>query len=259
MSDWWNQPTQPAPEPGAPAAEVPSTCPWCAQPATPDGSYCSSCGAALTQHEDLGGLVIPGVTAVDPGMQSGAYTSSLIKAQSRASTLSMVRAVAGPTAQIVVAASMLAKDGLSGTGGSVDPEAVGKPSQAALEMASRLRSGGAPVGTPPDQPAGPAGDGLAESAPTEATTGPETAAPAAAAPTHDPWFDLPPAAPDPSAGAQLDPRPSGAGAFAGGPSIDPANDPWATAPTPWTDDSDVTEPDSSMASPSDDHSETRRS
>jgi hypothetical protein len=235
MSDWWNQPTQPGPESAASAAEAPSTCPWCAQPATPDGSYCIKCGAALTQRDDLGGLVVPGVTGVDPAMQPSSYTSSLLKAQSRASTLSIVHTMGGPTAQIVVAASMLAKDGLSGMGGSVDPETVGKPSQAALEMASRLRSGGAPTRTPSDDPAG-AADGLTDAAPAEAThTETESAAPA-----HDPWFDLPSAASDPE--ARLDPSPSEAG-----PSIDPAHDPRATAQTLRTDNPNTTQSETGRA------------
>jgi hypothetical protein len=235
MSDWWNQPTQPGPESAAPSAEVSSTCPWCAQPVTTDGSYCIKCGAALTQRDDLGGLVVPGVTGVDPAMQPSSYTSSLLKAQSRASMLSIARTVGGPTAQIVVAASMLAKDGLSGMGGSVDPETVGKPSQAALEMASRLRSGGASIRTPSDDPAR-AADGLADAAPAEGTpAGTESAAPA-----HDPWFDLPSAAADPE--ARVDPLASEDDS-----SIGPAHDPRATAQTRRTDNPNGTQSETGRA------------
>jgi hypothetical protein len=228
MDDWWNQPTQPGSESGASAAEAPSTCPWCAQPAPLGGNYCIKCGAALTQHEDLGGLVVPGVTSVDPAMQSNTYTSSLIKAQSGASTLSLARSVGGPTAQIAVAASMLAKDAISGMGRSLDPETVGKPSQAALEMANRLRSGDAAIQTPSDAPA-EAADGLADAAPAGATQT-ETEA---AAPAHDPWFDLPSAAPDPE--VRLDAPASEAGP------TDPAFDPRATAEAQRTDNPNTTQ------------------
>jgi hypothetical protein len=148
MSDWWNQPTVPAHEPESPSAEPSSACPWCAQPAAPEAGYCGSCGAVLAQNEDLGGLVIPGVTAVDPAMQARSYTSSLSGAQSRMSTLNLVGRVGGPTAKLALAAAMLVADEFGGKGGSVDPEEVGKPSQAALEMAQRLRQPAEPATQP---------------------------------------------------------------------------------------------------------------
>jgi len=145
MSDWWNQPTRSETAPQAPAPEPPLTCPWCAQPATSAATHCSGCGAVMAQREDLGGLLIPGVTAVDPAMQARSYTSSALGAQSRSSTLNAIGSLGGTTAQVAVAAAMLARDGLRGTGAAANPEDVGKPSQAALEMAQRLRQPGAPT------------------------------------------------------------------------------------------------------------------
>ena len=140
MSDWWNQPTRPTVEPGASIVEPPSTCPWCAQPASADAFYCSNCGAVMAQREDLGGLVIPGVTVVDPATQARSYTSSVIGSQARMSTLSMIGTGPGGTVvQVAAAATMLASDRVRGSGGTVDREDIGKPSQAALEMAQRLR------------------------------------------------------------------------------------------------------------------------
>ena len=160
MSDWWNQPTVSAGERESSSAEPSSACPWCAQPAAPGAGYCGSCGAVLAQNDDLGGLVIPGVTAVDPAMQSRSYTSSLSGAQSRMSTISLVGRVGGTTAQLAVAAAMLAKDEFGGKGGSVDPEEVGKPSEAALAMAQRLRQPAAPATQPNalDLSTGPTGE-----------------------------------------------------------------------------------------------------
>src|SRR5215210_6774608 len=43
-------------------------CPWCSNDASEDAARCPSCGAALAQRESLGGLQIPGVTAVDPAL-----------------------------------------------------------------------------------------------------------------------------------------------------------------------------------------------
>jgi len=142
MSDWWNQPTQPVIDASAAdtaPAEPLANCPWCAQPATPNAGYCSGCGAVLAQHEDLGGLVVPGVTTVDPAMQSRGYTSSIMGGQSRMSSISLAGSMGGTGAQVALASVMLARDGLRGLGGSVDPESVGNASQAAVEMSRQLR------------------------------------------------------------------------------------------------------------------------
>ena len=53
----------------AASGDEPATCPWCATPAAPGATKCSSCGAALAQRESIGDLVIPGLTAVDPALQ----------------------------------------------------------------------------------------------------------------------------------------------------------------------------------------------
>ena len=138
----------PAGEPESSSAEPSSACPWCAQPAAPDAQFCGSCGAVLAQSEDLGGLAIPGVTAVDPAMQARSYTSSLTGAESQMATLKLIGRVGGPTVQLALAAAMLAKGEFGGKGGSVDPEEVGKPSQAALDMAQRLRQPAEPATQP---------------------------------------------------------------------------------------------------------------
>src|SRR5690349_1215477 len=49
--------------------EAPRTCAWCATPAAPNATVCSSCGAALAQRESIGDVAIPGLTAVDAALQ----------------------------------------------------------------------------------------------------------------------------------------------------------------------------------------------
>ena len=94
----------------------------------------------MAQRDDLGGLVITGVTAVDPALNAGSYSSSIIRSQSQMSALGMLgHAPGGTVLQVAAAATILAKDGLSGNGNCENPEEVGKPSQAALDMAERLR------------------------------------------------------------------------------------------------------------------------
>lgn len=153
MSDWWNQPTQPAVEPPAPCDERPTACPWCAEPASPNGFYCPNCGAVMAQYEDLGGLTIPGVTVVDPAMQARTLTSSVVGSQSLMSTISLVGSDPGGTMiQVAAAAAFLAGDTVRGLGGTVNPEDVGKPSQSALDMAQRLRQPAVPAAPLPTEP-----------------------------------------------------------------------------------------------------------
>jgi hypothetical protein len=109
----------------------------------------------MAQHEDFGGLAIPGVTVVDPAMQARGYTSSLIGSQSRMSTLSLLSAAPGGTViQVAAAAAMLASNSSRGFGDTVDPEQIGKPSQSAIDMSMRLRHFTVPVAAsdPSDHP-----------------------------------------------------------------------------------------------------------
>ena len=103
----------------------------------------------IAQRKDLGGLIIPGVTGLDPAMQAGSYSSALLGQQRRMSTLSaMGGGVGGTAAQVAYAAAVLAKDGMRGAE-SVNPEDVGKPSQAALDMVRRLNEPEAPSASDP--------------------------------------------------------------------------------------------------------------
>jgi hypothetical protein len=106
----------------------------------------------MAQHEDLGGLVIPGVTVVDPAMQARSYASSVVGSQARMSTLNLIGGGPGGTmVQVAAAAAMLVSDRARGSGGTVNPDDIGKPSQAALEMAERLREPTVPA-APPNAP-----------------------------------------------------------------------------------------------------------
>jgi hypothetical protein len=46
------------------------TCPWCSAAAPDSATTCPACGAALAQRESIAGLVIPGVTTIDPALQA---------------------------------------------------------------------------------------------------------------------------------------------------------------------------------------------
>ena len=77
----------------------------------------------------------------------------MIGSQAWMSTLSMIGSAPGGTVvQVAAAAAMLASDGARGSGGTVNPDDIGKPSQAALAMAERLRQPTVPAAPPnPDE------------------------------------------------------------------------------------------------------------
>ena len=166
MSDWWNQPTQSEVKPDTAPAESPAVCPWCGAPATPNATtYCGSCGAVMAQREDLGGVMVPGVTGVDPAMAQAGRSSALLRAQSGMATVSAVGSVAGSSAGMFVAAAMLAKDHFAAEPQHARPEELGTPSQAALDMARRLNEGIAPGADATEPGAGTAWPPDGEAAP----------------------------------------------------------------------------------------------
>lgn len=150
MGDWWNQPMRrvtPGPEPAGSDPEatgrIGARCPWCSAPANPGDGCCPNCGATMAQRESLGGMVIPGVTDVDPGLRQPSMAGAALGTQARMNMLSAVGHAAGPSAQIVSAAAMLAKDSIGGMfKPGTNPEDIGRPSQAALDMAGRLDASG---------------------------------------------------------------------------------------------------------------------
>ena len=122
-------------------------CAWCEAAAPASATRCPACGAALAQREDLGGLLIPGVTAIHP---------ELAAAADRPLRLGGPSASQGMASGIMAAAAMPGAAGLVLTGGIMavaaaeylgvpgsglpgpDPETLGRPGEAALAMASRL-------------------------------------------------------------------------------------------------------------------------
>jgi RNA polymerase subunit RPABC4/transcription elongation factor Spt4 len=156
MSDWWNQPLDLQPpeaqdEGSGTSGPAQDRCPWCSAVVPDDGVCCPCCGAVMAQRESLGGLVIPGVTDVDASLTEPSPVGSALGTQAGMSMLGAIGQAGGTSAQLIGAAALLARDSLSGIRREpVRPEDVGRPSQAALDMASRL---GAAVQTETDQDA----------------------------------------------------------------------------------------------------------
>ena len=134
-----------------PAADAGTrTCQWCGVASDAAATTCRGCGAALGARESLGGVIVPGVTAVDPALQ--AYDAQPWRLPRSSPTQGM----AGGT---IAAAAMGGPAGLAALGGLAAVAAVeylttkpggpnapaldlGQPSEAALKMVERLNSNG---------------------------------------------------------------------------------------------------------------------
>lgn len=167
MTDQWDAP----PAPGA--------CPWCSATNPPEARQCATCGAAIAQRDDLGGVVVPGVTGIDPSLLGTPSTlaSPMLRSQGTLGAINAVSQV-NATLGLAAAAAYLGQDAIKGMlgGHDADLEAVGKPSEAALQALEKLERerGAAPS---------PSGDGPVSGDEPVSGDGPQ--------PVVDPWSDLP--------------------------------------------------------------------
>jgi hypothetical protein len=147
---------------------APRTCAWCATPATDDATTCASCGAALAQHESLGDVRIPGLTAVDPALEDfdkrPLHLRGPSPSQGAAPALIVGAAAGGPIGAVLiggvvaVAAAEYLGAKQPGTGAAAGD--VGKPSELALQALEKVRAasaaGAAAPGAVPAEPGQPA-------------------------------------------------------------------------------------------------------
>ncbi len=186
-------------------------CPWCEAPAGADDTRCPACGAALAQREDLGGLLIPGVTAVEPGLADLADRPMHLRAASPSQGVAPMLAagalMGGPIGIVALAGAggVVAAEWMGARGSHPDAPAfedVGRSSEVARELAERLDREERAAATAPVAAITPgSADGAAEA------RDPENADPEAAP------------APGPSATGEPDPAPSD-------------RDPWPLPPPP---------------------------
>jgi hypothetical protein len=125
------------------------TCPWCSAPVAAADTKCPSCGAAVAQREDLGGILIPGVTGLAPGLEAIRDQPTHIKgpspSQGLATGIIPAAALGGPAGLAVLGgiAAVTAVEYLSAKGPHgerVDPSTVGElggVAQLALEKLER--------------------------------------------------------------------------------------------------------------------------
>ena len=172
-------------------------CAWCGTDADSDAMTCPSCGAALAQREDIGGVVIPGVTDVDPALQGLADRPMRIPgaspSQGMVGGMAVAAAMGGPVALAAIGgfAAVAAAEyiGAKRPDGSAAPDAahVGALSEVARLALARLES--------PE---------LSERAVSDAEPVADTAEPAPS-PLADPWRDLPKPQTGAAAGSDADP------------------------------------------------------
>ena len=172
-------------------------CAWCGTDADPDAVACPSCGAALAQREDIGGVVIPGVTDVDPALK-GLADHALGRARAGdphrpVGGMAVAAAMGGPVALAATAANppIAAAEyiGAKRPDGSAAPDAahVGELSEVARLALARLESAEA-----------------SERAVSDAEPVADTAEPEPS-PLADPWRDLPKPQTGAAAGSDADP------------------------------------------------------
>ena len=125
-------------------------CAWCEAVAPVGATRCPACGAALAQREDLGGLLIPGVTGVHPELAAAAerplHLSGPSASQGMASGIVAAAALPGAAGLVVtggiIAVAAAEYLGVPGAGlDAPDLASLGRPSEAATAMAARLDSG----------------------------------------------------------------------------------------------------------------------
>jgi hypothetical protein len=127
------------------------SCQWCGAAAPVAATTCPGCGAALGERESLGGVVVPGVTAVDPAL--AAFDAQPWHLPRSSPTHGMaggsIAAVAmgGPVgiAALGGLAAVAAVEYLGAKSGDgrdrLGLDALGRPSEAALQMVQKLNAG----------------------------------------------------------------------------------------------------------------------
>jgi hypothetical protein len=179
---------------GARVPEDPRTCAWCATPARPEETTCSSCGAPLAQRESIGDLAIPGLTAVDAALLDFDDRPLRLRGPSPSQGVApalIVGAMAGGPIGLAAIGGVAAVAAVEYLGarrdGAAALEAVGRPSEIVLQALEHLDEHG-----PSEATADAAATSL-ESGPVMARTGG-----AGAEPVIDDgrsiWRDLPPVA-----------------------------------------------------------------
>lgn len=129
-------------EQSAPGAD--RTCPWCSAVATPEATRCAACGAALAQREELGGLVIPGLTAVDPALQAldgqPLHIPKASPSQGLAGGAVMAGLMGGPVGLAALGglAAVAATEYLGAGGSRPDLSTIGEPDELAQRVVERL-------------------------------------------------------------------------------------------------------------------------
>jgi hypothetical protein len=140
-----------------------SRCAWCSAAAPIGASQCPACGAALAQRESIAGLMIAGVTSVDPALLDLDGRPMRIPHSSPTQGMAggvMLAAMAGGPVGLaalgglaVVGAAEYARAGRGANDGAPALDEVGRPSEVTLRALERITNEEA--GTPPGEDSDP--------------------------------------------------------------------------------------------------------
>jgi hypothetical protein len=136
---------------GATEGDAARSCQWCGAAAVATATTCPSCGAGLGERESLGGLVIPGVTSVDPALEAYAAQPLRLPGSSPSQGIAggsiAAAALGGPVGvaalgglAAVAAVEYLRAKGTGSEGRPLDD--LGTPSEAAVRMVEKLNAEG---------------------------------------------------------------------------------------------------------------------
>jgi len=133
------------------------TCSWCSAEATVGSTTCPDCGAALRMHDGVEVLKIPGVTVVDPGLESWAAQplhipgASPSQAFAGSAVITAASGAPGGLAALGALGAIAAAEYLGAApegGARVDPERVGQLDPYIVDALERFDRGEAPESAP---------------------------------------------------------------------------------------------------------------
>ena len=157
----------------------PRTCPWCSEPALANATHCRACGAALAQHEDLGGVIIPGLTGLDPALAAIKDRPIRLKKGSPSQSVGPGAVAAGllggplglgVVGAITAVAAQEYQAAEDDTSGSIPLAEVGVPSELAWQALSHVES---QEGVPLTHPIPEVADGPPDAPPPDAPLHPD--------------------------------------------------------------------------------------
>lgn len=139
-----------------------AACPWCGAAVSGEPTNCPACGAALAQRESIGGLLIPGLTDVDPALEDFDKRPTHLRgpspSQGMASGLIIGAVAGGPIGLMAIGgiAAVAAAEYVGAQHGGATAQNLadlGRPSDVLLQALDHAADGADPKPPEPDHAA----------------------------------------------------------------------------------------------------------